>query len=130
MISTLEEHGKKWNPKKLGEFITENEIERYYVLDREGKNLGEDAENDRSSPILTAMFATIFAAAETSFYEMGAEDEVIVRLETPGSGHVLVFGLDETTIIALAVNKDSHMIQCTIKELKWMIHEYVAASAI
>ena len=121
MISSPdEEQGKNRNIEQLESAIVGAGIERYYLLDSEGNNITGDKDSSLGTQVLTAMFATIFAAAETSFYEIGVEDDLVVNLESQKSGTLLLFKLNDDMIIVLDAKKNQKQVRKFMETLKTM----------
>jgi len=115
-----EEQGKNRNIEQLESAIVGAGIERYYLLDSEGNNITGDKDSSLGTQVLTAMFATIFAAAETSFYEIGVEDDLVVNLESQKSGTLLLFKLNDDMIIVLDAKKNQKQVRKFMETLKTM----------
>ena len=118
--SPAEEQEKNRNIEQLESTISGAGIERYYLLDSEGNNIVEGTDSKLGTQVLTAMFATIFAAAETSFYEIGIEDDLVVNLESKNSGAFLLFKLDDETIIVLDAKNNPPQVRKLMEKLKTM----------
>jgi len=104
--------------KQLEACIAETGIERFYLLDSEGNSIVGNEDCRLGSQVLTAMFATIFAAAETSLYEMGVEEEVVVNLESQNHGNVLIFRADADVIVVLETKQKTKPVQELIEKLR------------
>lgn len=121
MISSPdEEQGKNRNIEQLESAIAGAGIERYYLLDSEGNSITGGKDSTLGTRVLTAMFATIFAAAETSFYEIGIEDDLVVNLESQKSGTLLLFKLNDDMIIVLDAKKNQKQVRKFMETLKTM----------
>ena len=114
----------------LKDVITASGIEHYYILDSDGHSIMEQGTEPENSQLLTAMFATIITAAETSFCEMGIMEDVTVTLEAPNSRRFLIFKLHEDLIVALGIKEDEEQTKAVMKELKQNIREMLIVPSV
>ena len=117
MISPPETIIQDLNVTKLKELISKSGIEHYYILDGEGNSLRNNGDSHLGAHVLTAMFATMLAAAETSFCEMDIGEDVVIKLEAPGSRNFLVFRISEDVILAVEAAKEKAEVEQFRKEL-------------
>jgi predicted regulator of Ras-like GTPase activity (Roadblock/LC7/MglB family) len=107
----------------LDALMKEEGITRCHVIDPEGNALLNNGDRPLESQVLTAMFATIFAAAETSFYEMGVVKDPVVKLETDVADSVLIFRVSQDILVVLEGKKPKGQTGSLMEKLKSMLPE-------
>ncbi|HID72215.1 MAG TPA: hypothetical protein EYP29_05685 [Thermoplasmata archaeon] len=114
--------------KKIKEIFSNLGIKGYYVLDIEGRNICSGDFSSSKTAVISAMFATIFAASETIAYEMGVEKEINIKIEMGEGKSLLLFKADEQLIVVVELEKDSPKMRKEIERLKNMLKKVCSNS--
>ena len=107
---------------KMQDFMAREGVGRYFVLDVEGNSLCPVDYSESVTHVLTAMFATILTAAETSFYELELAGDIRVKMEVEGQRPFVITKLGEEVIIVAETDKKEEELALFMGKLKKMVN--------